>query len=245
MNKHKEWFEEWFDTPYYHILYRERDNKEAAAFIDNLFNFLKMEKGQSVLDLACGKGRHSIYLSQKGLNVVGADLSVRNIELASKFETSNLKFKVHDMRKEIRNSYYDYILNLFTSFGYFNSDEENIQTLKSVFAGLKNGGEFIIDFLNVQKLKDMDGLSETKVIDELEFKIHREIKDGFIYKNIKLLDGDKTHIYQERVMAISKADFEMYFKEIGFRVIDVFGDYELNNFTIETSDRLIYRLKKE
>ena len=85
MTNKKKWFESWFDTPYYHLLYKHRDDKEAHKFIKNLMQFLKIDKDQNILDLACGKGRHSIFLNKLGYRVTGVDLSSQNILQAQKY----------------------------------------------------------------------------------------------------------------------------------------------------------------
>ena len=112
------WFASWFDTPYYHILYKERNYREAQIFMDNLTHYLNLPEKAKVLDLACGKGRHAIYLNQLGFEVIGADLSENSIAEASKNSNSSLQFQVHDMREKFDDQF-DAIFNLFTSFGYF------------------------------------------------------------------------------------------------------------------------------
>ncbi len=244
MDHPKAWFEEWFDTPYYHILYKDRNQKEAANFIDNLIQTLNMRKGQKILDLACGKGRHSIYLNKKGFDVVGADLSASNIEHASTFQNETLRFKVHDMRKSILPEHYDFILNMFTSFGYFESEEENLDTLRSVFVGLKSGGEFLIDFLNCEKIINHLDDKEFKEIGNIKFEISKTFVEGYIIKNILIeADGDVVS-FQEKVMAISLEKFRRYFEEIGFEEIAIYGDYSLGNFAEQESERLILRVRK-
>ncbi|MCZ6900895.1 MAG: methyltransferase domain-containing protein, partial [Bacteroidetes bacterium] len=101
-NIKKEWFGEWFDSPYYHILYKHRDHEEARAFIDRLNIFFQWATSDKILDLACGKGRHSIYLNKQGLDVVGLDLSAENVKAAKTHENSRLHFYVHDMREVFR-----------------------------------------------------------------------------------------------------------------------------------------------
>ena len=68
MMKNKDWFVSWFDTEYYHTLYKHRDDTEAHDFVKNLVSFLKLTQNDTILDLACGKGRHAIYLNQLGFN---------------------------------------------------------------------------------------------------------------------------------------------------------------------------------
>jgi 2-polyprenyl-3-methyl-5-hydroxy-6-metoxy-1,4-benzoquinol methylase len=84
-----EWFRTWFDSPYYKILYSHRSEEEAALFIDNLLSFMDLPERSRVLDLACGRGRHSVYLNEKGFNVVGIDLSNNSISDAKKHEISS------------------------------------------------------------------------------------------------------------------------------------------------------------
>ena len=78
----KEWFKDWFNTSYYHTLYKHRDESEAHRFIDHLCAYLKVKKGSKILDLACGKGRHALHLAKKGYQTTGVDLSEESINLS-------------------------------------------------------------------------------------------------------------------------------------------------------------------
>ena len=91
------WYTSWFNSPYYHILYKDRDYSEAAVFMDNLTEALALPKTAHILDLACGRGRHSIYLAGLGYQVTGADLSPKNIEAAKLHERPGLRFVIHNM----------------------------------------------------------------------------------------------------------------------------------------------------
>ena len=110
------WFKDWFNSPYYHILYGSRNEAEANRFIQNIANLLQFKKDELALDLACGKGRHSRELASHALNVYGIDLSEESIKAASKLSCHNLQFEIHDMRKVYKQNYFDYVFNLFTSF---------------------------------------------------------------------------------------------------------------------------------
>ena len=101
------WFKDWFNSPYYHLLYFNRDEKEAANFIDKLINYLNPPKGSFMLDVACGKGRHSIHLEEKGFDVTGIDLSEDSIEEALRFQTDTLHFYRHDMRLPFWINYFE------------------------------------------------------------------------------------------------------------------------------------------
>ena len=100
--KQKEWFREWFDSSWYHKLYFERNEHEAQQFLSRLINYLKCAEGSRMLDVACGKGRHSIQLAGKGFKVTGIDLSEDSIREAKEHENENLEFFVHDMRLPFR-----------------------------------------------------------------------------------------------------------------------------------------------
>src|SRR5688572_11147253 len=93
-----DWYKDWFNSAFYHKLYFERDEAEAEAFIDRLLQHLSLPAGSRILDVACGKGRHSKYLSEKGLDVTGIDISFDSIMEAKTFENDHLHFYQHDMR---------------------------------------------------------------------------------------------------------------------------------------------------
>lgn len=233
-----DWFTDWFNTPYYHILYKDRNDADAQLFIKNITQFLQLSKDKHILDLPCGKGRHSIFLNQLGYKVTGGDLSENSIKHAKQFENEKLKFKVHDMRKPFRNKY-DAVFNLFTSFGYFVDDKEDLLVLKNIKEGLKNNGIFVFDFLNAIKVKNTLIKKETKIIEDITFHISREIKEGFILKHIHFLADNKNHSFTERVKYLDVDTMKNYFLQVGFTINAIFGDYQLNDFQPESSDRLI------
>ena len=116
------WFVNWFDSPYYHALYKNRDEKEAQVFIDNLVHHLQIKKGSKLIDIACGKGRHATYFNSLGLDVVGVDLSPNSIASAKKNENNTLQFVAHDMLEVYQENHFDIVTNLITSIGYFEKD---------------------------------------------------------------------------------------------------------------------------
>ena len=155
--KSENWYASWFDTPYYHILYKDRNYREAQIFMDNLTHYLNLPEKAKVLDLACGKGRHSIYLNQLGYDVIGADLSENSIAEANKNANETLHFVVHDKREPFDQKF-DAIFNLFTSFGYFEKEEDDIKTLMAIKESLSEYGFAVIDFMNAQQVIDSLGV---------------------------------------------------------------------------------------
>ena len=236
------WFASWFDTPYYHILYKDRDHAEAQHFMDNLTHYLNLPEDAKILDLACGKGRHSLYLNQLGYDVTGADLSENSIAAASEFANEKLHFKVHDMREPFEEKF-DAVFNLFTSFGYFESDDDNLTTLKAIKESLTEYGFAVIDFMNVNYVINNLVPDEVKTVEGIDFYIKRYVKDNHIFKEIDFEDkGQKFH-FTEKVKALTLDDFEQMMEEAGIFLLDVFGDYKLRKFFKNDSERLIMIFK--
>lgn len=239
MNLQTDWFTSWFNTPYYHTLYKDRNDVEARIFMQNITQLLKLDEKASIADIPCGKGRHAVFLNTLGYTVTGGDLSKNSIEAAKQFENETLNFEVWDMRKAFRKKY-DAVFNLFTSFGYFDSDEEDIAVLKNFKNGLKPNGVVVIDFLNVTFVKENLVTSEVKTIDNIDFNITREIKNGFIVKEISFFADDEHHCYVEKVKYLDIEKFKIYFETAGLKIQHIFGDYQLNTFNEHNSKRLIF-----
>ncbi len=236
------WYTSWFDTPFYHILYKDRDYKEAGNFMDKLTSFLKLPTNAEILDLACGKGRHSKYLNELGFQVTGVDLSPRSIAFAKQFENSSLVFEEHDMCIPFPKKF-DAVFNLFTSFGYFEEKEDNLRTIKAIKSELKPNGFGVIDFLNAEYVKRKLVPSETKIVDGITFNMKRIIENGYIYKHIHFNYNYKEYKFSERVKAITLSDFNTCFKEANVTLYHCFGDYQLNDFDVDSSERLILIFK--
>ncbi len=241
--KSKNWFASWFDTAYYHILYKERNFREAQVFMDNLTQYLNLPEKAKVLDLACGKGRHSIYLNQLGFDVLGVDLSENSINEAQKNTNETLHFKVHDMREPFTNKY-DAIFNLFTSFGYFENELDNQKTLISIKESLSEYGFAVIDFMNVNHVIENLIADEVKIVENIEFKIKRFIsQDNFIIKEISFEDNGEKYHFTEKVKAFTLEDFQIMMEKAGIFLLDTFGDYKLKKFHKKDSERLIMIFK--
>lgn len=240
----RKWFQYWFNSPYYHILYQQRNDAEAEFFIDNLTNYLKPEGESKMLDIACGKGRHSIYLNKKGFDVTGIDLSEQSIKYAKQFENNKLHFLIHDMRRLFYINYFDVAMNLFTSFGYFDTEKDHVNALKTFRKCLKADGMLVIDYFNTAKIIKNLNSCEVKSLDEITFNITKNIVDGKIIKKINFEDKGKTFNFEERVQAFSLEDFERMLAKAGMVIDKIFGNYALENFDASLSDRLILVCKK-
>ncbi len=240
--KSQKWYASWFDSPYYHILYKDRDYAEAQLFMDNITQYLNLPDDATILDLACGKGRHSIYLNKIGYNVTGADLSENSILAAREFENERLHFVVHDMRKPFTQKF-DAVFNLFTSFGYFDNDEDNLRTLAAIKESLSESGFAVIDFMNVDFVIEHLVPSEVKTVDGIAFHLNRHAADGYIYKEIRFEDGGREYHFTEKVKALRLSDFESMMEQAGIYLLDIFGNYKLQKFHPLESERLIMIFK--
>jgi len=238
------WFAHWFDSPYYHTLYKNRDEKEAQAFIDNLVNHLQIPIGSKLIDIACGKGRHATYFNSLGFNVVGLDLSLNCIASTKENENPTLQFEVHDMLEVYQENTFDVATNLFTSFGYFEDDKDEQKAINAMASNLKIGGFLVIDFMNVKKVIANLVLKEQKTIDGITFDISRKIEAGHIIKNIQITDGVIKQHFQEKVKAITLTNYSEFITTAGLKIIDIFGNYKLDNFDEKIADRLILICKK-
>jgi len=234
-----EWFEEWFDSKYYHVLYKNRNDNEAKSFIDYLLTEIDLAKGSKVLDLACGKGRHSQYLSTLGYDVKGVDLSKNSIEEAKKLKGNNLSFEVKDMRESFAKNEFNLVANLFTSFGYFDSLSDNIKVLRNIENMMTENGYFVIDFMNVDKVIRTLKVEGDIEIDGIDFKITRKIENGNIIKDIHINDNGSQFHFQEKVQALTIDNFKELINKTDLVIEHFYGDYKLSNFDADVSDRLI------
>lgn len=238
------WFRDWFDSKYYHLLYNKRDDAEANFFITNLTRHLALKNGALLWDLACGAGRHTVALAKKGFYATGTDLSKNNIELARAHNEPNTEFFVHDMRRSFRVNYFDCVVNLFTSIGYFENYKDNFTVFKNVHSALKPGGLFIVDFFNAGKVRETFNPAYTEQRGEIMFNISKRIEDNAIHKIIRFESHGQKYEFEETVSLLEKNDFEKFAAESGLHLQEVFGGYALEPFNARNSDRLILIFKK-
>ena len=241
------WYKDWFNSPYYHLLYQQRNENEAQQFIERLIAYLKPNPAALMIDIACGKGRHSKALADMGFDVTGIDLSEASIAEALKDESDKLHFFQHDMRLPFFINYFDFAFNFFTSFGYFKTQREHHNAIRTIIQSLKKDGIFVIDFLNVQYISDRLVKSHNLLIDDVQFSITKWQDERYFFKQIKVLEANNTaneNSYTERVAKFSLADFKAMLACFNTEIIAVFGDYDLGEYQLASSPRLIIVAKK-
>ncbi|MDB5202432.1 MAG: class SAM-dependent methyltransferase [Ferruginibacter sp.] len=240
------WFKNWFNSPYYHQLYFNRDESEAAAFIHKLLQYLKPAAGATMLDVACGKGRHSMQLAEHGFDVTGIDLSEDSIREALQNEGEQLHFYQHDMRLPFWINYFDYAFNFFTSFGYFKTQRENDNAIRTIAQAIRPNGTFVMDYLNVHYSEDHQVHRSEKLIDDVNFLITKWFDEKYFFKKIEIEDETRSEplIYTEKVEKLTLGDFTDMFAYQGLQIQEVFGDYNFGNYDVKKSPRLIMIAKK-
>lgn len=242
----KEWYKDWFNSPYYHKLYFDRDETEAEGFISRLLNHLKPAAGSRVVDVACGRGRHSKFLASQGFDVTGIDISTDSIAAAKVFEGENLQFFVHDMRLLFWINYFGYAFNFFTSFGYFATRREHDDAMRTIAGSLKRGGTLVIDYLNVHYVEDRLVHTEERMIGQTLYAILRWHDANYFYKKITVTDPglDEPMVHIERVAKFTLGDFTDMLAFHKMQVAEVFGDYNLNGYDVRKTPRMIIEAKK-
>jgi SAM-dependent methyltransferase len=241
------WFKDWFNSPYYHLLYANRDFKEAAEFIDKLIAHLQPAPGATMLDVACGKGRHSIHLAEKGFDVTGIDLSEESIAEALTHQTDKLHFYIHDMRLPFWINYFDFAFNFFTSFGYFKTQRENDNAIRTIAQSINHNGRFVMDYLNTHCAEANAMNNMEKDINGVHYAITKWTDDNHFYKKIIITHAalKEPLEYIERVEKFTLADFTKMFEKQGLQIQEVYGDYNFSPYDVKSSQRLIMIASKK
>lgn len=235
----KNWFEEWFNSPYYHLLYNNRSEQEAEQFIQKIAEYLKINTHAKVLDVACGKGRHSKTLAKLGFEVTGIDLSENSIAEAKLYDCQNLHFEVWDMRHTYRKNGFEYVFNLFSSFGYFDDERDDYACINAFAENLQPGGTLLIDYINSQYAVKMMKPREIIQRGETQFHIQKRLENGFIKKKIEFLANGEDYSFEEQLKVINQNKFAQMLSSAGLKLKETFGDYALNKFDPSSSPRLI------
>lgn len=240
----KEWFKDWFASEFYLKVYKHRNNLEAESFLQFIIDDLKIEKCSRILDAACGAGRHLAFLQKKGFNAFGFDLSLPLLKVAKR-EIENNTIINMDIRTVAFKQQFDYVFNLFTSFGYFETDDENFKFFVKIKDYLKHRGVIVFDYFNTDYLKKNLVQNSCKVIDDIKITETRNISSGRVNKIITLNNGIEEKSYVESVKLYSYFQLMENFEKLGYRIINKYGNYNGENFNIEKSERLILYLINE
>ncbi|MCC6840324.1 MAG: class I SAM-dependent methyltransferase [Flavobacteriales bacterium] len=236
-------FNGWFGTRWYTLLYAHRDEADAARLVLPLIEKGGLRRGQTVLDMACGRGRHAAVFAREGLQVTGLDLSEASIHQARQ-AVPNAHFVVHDIREPFATSRFDAAVCLFTSLGYSDDRAGDLRAVAAAAQALKPDGLFVLDLLNGDVVADQLTSSETKIIQGVRFHIRRSMDGGDIVKQIMVEHGGGVEEYQERVHAWSLPTVRELVRKAGLQVEDVTDGSCHRPFDVQQSERIVLWARK-
>ncbi len=233
-----EWFESWFGEQYV-ALYPHRDAAEAEHAVQLIERFVDSGSMHRVLDLACGGGRHARVLTTRW-ETVGLDLSPVLLRLARE-EAPAAEFVRGDMRVlPFREGSFELVVNLFTSFGYFEDDNSHLAVIKEVARVTAHGGTFVLDFLNTEHLRDTLVPYDETEIDGRVVEQRREISDDGRYVTKRICIRGERREYTERVRLFEKEELSRMMEKSGFHVSSVFGNYDAHPLTDESPRVILF-----
>jgi len=231
------WYKEWFGQEYLE-LYAHRDRGEAERHVDFVQTQFGGERPTAVLDLACGAGRHTAALRRRGYRALGVDLSLTLLG-----QSPELPRVAGDMRcLPFADATFDWVLNFFTSFGYFESERENFRILEEMVRVMRPGGRFLIDLFNIDRVLATLNPRETREMNGRQVEIERwyDARSRRINKQIRVHSTDRpTRSYLESVRAYRLEEVSNGLQWAGLRLDETFGDFDGEEFGVD-SDRLIF-----
>jgi len=238
------WYRDWFRDSNYLTVYQHRDTQEAEQMLTLIEKITGDRKDLRILDLGCGSGRHSLSLAKRGYkNITGIDLSPTLLEVAKQTaqeEGLNIRFEQCDMRHIPADWHFDLVINLFTSFGYFETDEENAEVIQGMSESLVPGGWLVMDFFNSDWLRhNLISHDERIMPDGRRLEQTRWIEKGRVEKRLLLRSTSEAVEFVESVRMFSLDEFKQMFAQNGLKLKHLFGGYDGSEFHEATSARLI------
>jgi ubiquinone/menaquinone biosynthesis C-methylase UbiE len=233
------WYKTWFGNEYLTV-YAHRDEHEARKLINLLQSNIQLAADAVIIDLCCGQGRHATHLANLGFRVIGVDLS-RTLLEAAKYHgkgSDSAKFVQADMRQLPFQKNFDLLLNLFTSFGYFETDQQNLTVFSEFERVLKKNAWFVFDYMNTDYVKDTLNPCQEEVIENIVIKQNRTIEEDRIQKKITLIDDTHETVFYESVKMYTPQKIYAMLETAGLKIRQVFGDYSGSSFE-KKSPRLI------
>lgn len=238
------WYVKSFQQDYLKI-YSHRTDEAAREEVNEIISLMKMTPKSKVLDLCCGNGRHSRQLAERGFQVTGIDLSQVLLDDAEKKEVNGLiRYYQHDVRNLPFEEEFDYILNLFTSFGYFEEEDENRKVFESIFQALKKNGRFLVDFLNPGYVKSTLVPYSERTVGDILIIEKRKIEGKKVCKDIEVHEGNDIRTYQEQVNLFEYAEMKTMLTSAGLDITNVYGSFDQRSYSSSNSPRMIIIGKK-
>jgi SAM-dependent methyltransferase len=224
------WYKRWFADELYMELYAHRDAGEARQAIDLFERAAAPVHGLRCLDLACGTGRHAFELARRGATVLAADLSPMLLAAARRKTqryAGRLQLLRADMRRlPVASASLDAVLQLFTAFGCFHDDAENARVIGGVRRCLRNGGLYLLDYLNAPQVRAALVPESAQTVNGVRVLQERRLTATRVEKRIRIRHGDGERVFEESVRLFTLDEFRRMFRENGFVLDHVAGDYD-------------------
>ena len=237
-----DWFKKWFSSDEYLSVYSHRNIEDADNLLNLILDNIIIPSNAKILDAACGAGRHSLILAGQGYDVTAFDLSRNLLEIGLE-NSINQGLSVNFLCADIRNicfkGAFDLVLNMFTSFGYFESDEENFLFFKNVKRMMKNDCYLVLDYFNASYLKKNLVKENIKTVEGKRIVEKRQVVNDFVVKDIEIKYNGQTRVFKEKVKLYCYDNLIRQFEKMGLKVFKVFGNYEGESFSELYSERLI------
>jgi len=237
------WYKSWFGTRYYALLYGHRNERDAQLWVDAILGRWNLPHGASVLDMACGRGRHAAWFHERGMQVTGIDISATSIAEARALH-GGVEFHVHDMREPFADQQFDAVTCLFTSLGYFDTIDDDRKVLQAAFGALKPGGHLVIDFMNTPRVLRHLVPEERLEHEGIRFHIERWVEANTIVKRISIQDGSHTEVFEERVQALQPDTIDALVAEAGFELLDRTDGPIPEAYSPDHSERCVFWMKR-
>lgn len=238
----KIWFKDWFSDEIYLKLYSKRNEVEAEESITAIQKFVPLFQHDKVLDLACGAGRHAICLAKRGIDVTAVDLSDTLLLTAKTdaiLQNVDIKFIKADMREINFENEFKVVCQIFTSFGYFENNEDNKKVVEKVRKALKPSGYYVLDIMNKNFIEKNIVPETIRTVENYEVIERRSIENNYVVKKIFINSETETKEYEERVRLFSYTEIKDLLQDCSMTPIKFIGDYKGSEFDENESERMI------
>lgn len=237
-----DWWQKLFDTPLYFELYEAEDTKKAVRQVAQAVKLLGLSPPARVLDAPCGYGRHAVELAQRGFTVTGVDISETQLRRArEKADAAGVPVDLRreDARHLAFDAEFDAAINLFLSFGYFETDDEHVAMLAGIARALRPGGRFLMEFWNREfeiRYFDRHQVDHTGDVVEVEEWEFDHLRGRLNWTNTAFFPDGRRESWWHSIRAYTVAEMRQLFERAGLRLDAVYGGLDGQPYSIEAED---------
>ena len=247
------WYEDWFDSELYELVYRTRDLADAERLADLVERIAQPEPGSEILDVGTGRGRHARTLAKRGYRTTGLDLSPRAIETARRRAeaeglTERTRFVTGDMRLPHFQARFDGVVNLFSTFGYFTDERDHSRAMGAMSAAIREGGWLVQDLLNPAYLERHLVPEDTREVSGTTVRQRRQLRRAGgrlrVEKTITIAREGESHTHTESVRLFGLGELDALYREAGLAVVGRYGDYDGGLFSSDSPRLITHAVKR-